>query len=178
MSGKGFDILEAFPSITESLVDTGIGYLLILFVYPFLHVLIADEVPSDYRDLITIFHYSLTPLRELGYVSIVVAFIVGLGSREPMWVVMSAFRKCKIEHQFARLAYRTLQWELGKGIFKFRQAKENLIDTNPFWKVGTKEYAEFRARLASEEEELQTLKKYWVHEEFFGCSSGGCTVLG
>lgn len=160
------NILGVFPLITEFLADTGIGYLVILLLYPFLDFLIVDVVSFDYSDLITIFYLSWGPLKELGYVSIIIAFIVGIASRESTWLVVSLLRRLKIEHGFARLAYRTLQWEVGKEIFKFKKAKENLIDRNPFWQVGDKDYAEFRAILVSEEGELQKFRKHWTHEEF------------
>lgn len=161
-----FNILGVFPLITEFLADTGIGYLVILLLYPFLDFLIVDVIPSDYSDLITIFYLSWGPLKELGYVSIIIAFIVGIASRESTWLFISLLRRSKIEHGFARLAYKTLQWEVGKEIFKFKKVKENLIDRNPFWQVGDKDYAEFRACLVWEEGDLRKFRKHWTHEEF------------
>lgn len=164
--GKGFNILEAFPLLTEFIADTGIGYLIILFLYPFAHFLTSVPIRWNYEDLVTVFDSSGVFLSDLSYVSIFVAFIIGIASREPLWLIWSFFRKSGIEKCVAYLAYRTLEWEVGRCFYKFEKVEKYLIDKNPFWRVGQRKYADFRANLVCKEGELQKFRGHWIHEEF------------
>lgn len=166
-NGQGFNVIETFPLITEFVADTGIGYLIILLFYPFLQFLVTDPIPNNYQDLVSIFGSSWSSVKGLSYVSIFIAFTVGIASREALWLILSIFKRCGIESRVARWEYETLRWQFGKDIFKFEQVEENLIRKNPFSRVGEKDYAEFRTYLISAKGELQSLRKHWLHEEFF-----------
>ena len=165
-SGQGFNVLEVFPLITEFIVDTGIGYLIILLFYPFLQVLITDPVPDQYYDLVNIFASSWDVVKGLSYVSIFVAYIIGIASRESLWIILSFFRKSGIERWVARREYKTLKWQFGKDIFRFKRVEKELIKKTPFSRVGEEDYTEFRTYLISAGGELQSLRKHWLHEEF------------
>ncbi len=170
MEKKERVILEHFPFLTEFLADAGIGYLIIILFYPFLHFLLYYPSNIEYSMLINNFVSSWQDIRELStaewFLSIFVAFIIGIASRHPLWVVMSLCKKIKIENLFAHLAYKTLKIQFGKDIFAFSEVKKNFLDKSPFWNIGDQDYADFRVNLISTEGDFKRLRPHWGHEEF------------
>ena len=169
-SRQNFSILERFPLVSEFMADIGIGYLVILFFYPFLHFLLII-LPSgsiNSKMLLNIFKITWKNMGQIGYMagllSILIAFILGISSRHFTWLFASFLKKMEVP--FAWCAYKTLQFQFGEKIFSFEDVQKHLINTSPFWNVGDKNYAAFRVSLVSTTGNLKKYRPHWCHEEF------------
>lgn len=172
--GPRFSDKGVFPLLTEAVVDTSVGVLVIFLFAPIVYgtVNLTDsEWNADlHRVLVSVFPDSLAFVKNIGglgaIVLILAAFVLGMLSRNVFWLIMSLGRwRCfRPIHLFsARIARSTLEAQYGCCV-SLDFLRENFIDKSPFWRIGTTTYAEFRADLMQEAPTIP--KEYWEHEEF------------
>lgn len=165
-------MLEKLPQLTEVVVDTGIGTLIIFLFGPYLYV--ASRIARQGLDgelLISIFpdFWSLFKTIGLGtgLMGIFLAFVVGICSRGII-VAYNFVPGIKLMEKGVIKAalHQVKKWHGLPGRYSDDFIMKHLVKKTPFHKVGKKKYAKFRSELINPKSSLNKFKSYWDHEEF------------
>lgn len=160
--------------LPDLITDLCTGILMIFLFGPFFYAVKYGFTQGTYYEcLIMIFPNFLALFKDLSLATVSpwlilgVALILGFVSRA-VFIMYNILPFIKtIERLIARIAYWQIRkWHGLPPSWGYEKVVEELINRNPFYRVGETEYAKYRANLEDPRSQINKSKSYWNHEEF------------